>query len=142
MSHEPLRATCCGCLQVVVDPPRSGLHPQVIRLLRQVCGQLVLCDVAASPAVLATLTLSCPVPTPVHTCMQLPDVRRVVYVSCNPATQAQDVAKLCEPAGSCSGSTPVADHAFTLSEVVPVDMLPHTVHVESVAVLERCEGSS
>lgn len=60
MSHEPLRATCCGCLQVVVDPPRSGLHPQVIRLLRQVCGQVVLSDVAASPAVLATLTLGYP----------------------------------------------------------------------------------
>lgn len=48
---------------------------------------------------------------------------RIVYVSCNPATQARDVAIL--------GST------YELKIIQPVDMFPHTHHVENVAVMER-----
>lgn len=48
---------------------------------------------------------------------------RVVYVSCNPATLARDLKYLCE-----SG-------AYKIDVVVPVDMFPHTVHVETVALL-------
>jgi tRNA/tmRNA/rRNA uracil-C5-methylase (TrmA/RlmC/RlmD family) len=51
--------------------------------------------------------------------------RRVVYVSCNPATQARDLAQLC-------GVGP-----YELAAVQPVDMFPHTEHVESVALLTR-----
>ncbi|MCB9190362.1 MAG: 23S rRNA (uracil(1939)-C(5))-methyltransferase RlmD [Flavobacteriales bacterium] len=51
----------------------------------------------------------------------LPD--RIVYVSCNPATQARDVQLL-------------STH-YEVKKVRPVDMFPHTHHVESVALLER-----
>ncbi len=46
----------------------------------------------------------------------------IVYVSCNPATQARDIALL--------------DNAHRVTEVQPVDMFPHTHHVENVVKLE------
>jgi 23S rRNA (uracil1939-C5)-methyltransferase/tRNA (uracil-5-)-methyltransferase len=50
--------------------------------------------------------------------------RKIVYVSCNPATQARDVRTLC-----CSG--------YVITRVTPFDMFPQTKHVESVLTLQK-----
>ena len=71
---------------VITDPPRTGMHPDVVNQLLSM----------ASP--------------------------RLVYISCNPATQARDVALLSEK--------------YQVTQIQPVDMFPHTHHVENVALLE------
>lgn len=48
---------------------------------------------------------------------------RIVYVSCNPATQARDVSML--------------DSLYKIEAVQPVDMFPHTIHVENVVLLSK-----
>lgn len=48
---------------------------------------------------------------------------RIVYVSCNPASQARDLETLCQK--------------YTITAVQPVDMFPHTHHVENVCALVR-----
>ena len=50
--------------------------------------------------------------------------QRLVYVSCNPTTQARDVALLME-------------NGYTLKKLSMVDMFPHTPHIETVGVLEK-----
>ncbi len=47
---------------------------------------------------------------------------RIVYISCNPATQARDITLLSE--------------LYKISKVQPVDMFPHTQHVENIVLLE------
>ncbi|MCI0405396.1 MAG: 23S rRNA (uracil(1939)-C(5))-methyltransferase RlmD, partial [candidate division Zixibacteria bacterium] len=74
--------------RIIVDPPRAGLHPKVIR------------DVLPLGA------------------------EKIVYVSCNPTTFARD-AKL------------FAEGGYQLKRVIPVDMYPHTFHVELVGLLEQ-----
>jgi 23S rRNA (uracil1939-C5)-methyltransferase len=50
---------------------------------------------------------------------------RIVYVSCNPTTLAGNVKQL------------AADWGYELRRARPVDMFPHTPHVETVALLNR-----
>ena len=48
---------------------------------------------------------------------------RIVYISCNPATQQRDAM--------------VLQSGYDLVEITPVDMFPQTTHIETVAVFER-----
>ncbi len=50
--------------------------------------------------------------------------KRVVYVSCDPGTLARDLRLF-------------VDGGFTIREVQPIDMFPHTAHIENVTVLDR-----
>lgn len=72
---------------IVCDPPRSGMHPDVVQTIKA----------SGAP--------------------------RVVYVSCSPATQARDMAMMSD--------------VYLVQKTRPVDMFPHTAHVENVALLIR-----
>ena len=72
---------------VVTDPPRAGMHPDVVKVLLE-----------ARPPV-------------------------IIYVSCNPATQARDLQLLSE--------------GYEIISLQPVDMFPQTWHIENVALLHR-----
>ncbi len=83
----------------LVDPPREGAFALV----------KALADLHADPGL-------------------APDVqppRRIVYVSCNPATLARDAGLLVQQAG------------YRCTAAGAVNMFPHTAHVESIAVFER-----
>ena len=71
---------------VVLDPPRAGCHPDVIKSLRVLRPN------------------------------------KIVYISCNPATLARDLKEL------------LAD-GYTLDRAVPVDLFPHTYHIEAACRL-------
>jgi tRNA (uracil-5-)-methyltransferase len=86
----------------VVDPPRGGLHQDVLRALR--------------------------------TCRAL---KRVVYVSCNPAgSLVEDAALLCAPQQH-GGRSAARGPPFRCVAAFPVDLFPHTPHAEMVLLLER-----
>ncbi len=53
---------------------------------------------------------------------------RLVYISCNPSTFARDAAKL-------------VDSGYEISSVTPVDMFPHTMHIELVAGLQKINNA-
>ena len=72
---------------LIVDPPRAGLHKDVVRQIAAVAPE------------------------------------RFVYVSCNPQTQVRDLDRLADQ--------------YRLDAVQPVDMFPHTPHIETVARLTR-----
>jgi 23S rRNA (uracil1939-C5)-methyltransferase len=72
---------------VVLDPPRNGVHPDVIE------------------AVIGT------------------NAAQIIYVSCNPQTQARDLELLLK--------------AYNITAIQPVDMFPHTMHIENVVNLKR-----
>ena len=73
---------------VIIDPPRSGMHPKVVEEVVKLGAE------------------------------------RIVYVSCNPATQARDVKMM-------------GEKGYELVKLQPVDMFPHTYHIENVALLRR-----
>lgn len=72
---------------VIIDPPRSGMHKDVVKHLLNIAPE------------------------------------RMVYVSCNPSTMARDLAMMRE--------------MYDIGAVQPVDMFPHTYHIEAVAGLTR-----
>jgi len=55
--------------------------------------------------------------------------RTIVYISCNPATQSRDLQWLC------------AEY-YNLEKIQPVDMFPHTPHIENVVKLSKKEGTN
>lgn len=75
---------------LIIDPPRVGMHKDVVRQVMDL------------------------------------NVGRIVYVSCNPATLARDLEML--------------SRVYAVEQVQPVDMFPHTYHIESVALLTRRPG--
>uniref|UniRef100_A0A0D3EKL2 TRAM domain-containing protein n=1 Tax=Oryza barthii TaxID=65489 RepID=A0A0D3EKL2_9ORYZ len=58
---------------------------------------------------------------------------RIVYVSCNPATCARDLDYLCHGVEEKD-----LKGCYELKTVIPVDMFPHTPHIECICVLELC----
>jgi 23S rRNA (uracil1939-C5)-methyltransferase len=72
---------------VITDPPRDGMHKEVVAQLLKIAPQ------------------------------------RIVYVSCNSATQARDLALL--------------EEQYVVKRVRPVDMFPQTHHVENIVLLEK-----
>ena len=75
---------------VIVDPPREGMHKDVVQFLIQ---------------------------------MKQEHKYRLCYISCNPTTMARDVKLLLE------------SWLFSLTELQPVDMFPHTHHIEVIGIL-------
>ena len=61
-------------------------------------------------------------------CITQMQPKRVVYVSCDPATLARDLKYLCE-------------NGYELRKGRAVDMFPHTVHVESVVLLSKLKSN-
>ncbi len=72
---------------IITDPPRAGMHPDVIKQLNEIGAQ------------------------------------KIIYVSCNPATQARDLEMLSEN--------------YQVEGIQPVDMFPQTHHVENILKLIR-----
>ena len=62
-------------------------------------------------------------PTTVQDVIEL-SPEKIVYVSCNPGTQVRDIKFL-------------SDAGYVLKKIRPVDMFPHTYHIENVALLEK-----
>ena len=50
--------------------------------------------------------------------------KKIIYISCNPATQARDLIDF-------------IDAGYKVINIIPVDMFPHTPHIESIVTLER-----
>jgi 23S rRNA (uracil1939-C5)-methyltransferase len=72
---------------IITDPPRDGMHKEVVEQLLKI------------------------------------EPQKIVYVSCNSATQARDLALM--------------DEKYKVTRVRPVDMFPQTHHVENVVLLEK-----
>ena len=80
-------------------------------------------DTYGKPDVIITDPPRAGMHTDVVNTILLAEPQRIVYVSCNPATQARDLALL--------------DFDYEVKKVQPVDMFPHTQHVENVVLLEK-----
>ena len=100
--------SACAFVRARAEDVARGLHRRVI-------------PASADVVVLDPPRAGCPPPVLDWICGSL-HPRRIVYVSCNPQALAQDLRM------------PIAA-GYTLQVVQPVDMFPHTAHVETVAVL-------
>lgn len=80
-----------GYNKVIVDPPRSGLHPDICEVLSE------------------------------------SDYEKIIYVSCNPVTQARDLSII------------MSKGKYKLGRIQPVDMFPQTYHIENVAEVIRVD---
>ena len=49
--------------------------------------------------------------------------KKIVYISCNPITQVDDIYQLLE--------------LYEIKEIQPVDLFPHTIHCENIVLLEK-----
>ncbi|MBS1550651.1 MAG: 23S rRNA (uracil(1939)-C(5))-methyltransferase RlmD [Bacteroidetes bacterium] len=78
-----------GFNKLVLDPPRSGLHPKICEILSET------------------------------------GFEKIIYVSCNPHTQARDLKVIC------------GGGKYKIENIQPVDMFPHTYHIENVVSLVR-----
>ena len=94
---------------VILDPPRKGCPPAVVDALVSLGKQ--------GSAVARART------APAWERICLPTIERIVYISCNPATLARDLAQLSE--------------AYAIDEVQPYDMFPQTRHVETLVQLSH-----
>ena len=56
--------------------------------------------------------------------LELPQLKKLIYISCNPSTLARDINKLVE-------------NGFQLTKTYMIDMFPQTYHIESITILER-----
>ena len=86
--------SCAGRHIAMIDPPRCGLHPNVIAVLRD------------------------------HEHLE-----SLVYLSCNPESQSQDLLALC------------ATGNWKLETILPWDFFPKSYHVESLAILKRVSAA-
>ena len=73
---------------VIVDPPRAGMHPDMVQYLPKL------------------------------------NAKKIIYVSCNPTTQARDAKILCEK-------------GYKLKAGTMVDMFPHTPHIETIVLFSK-----
>ena len=102
---------------------RNGIHNCYFEKNKVATGVRNLIDAGKT---FDTIILDPPRQGAVDIVSMLPDLgaEQVIYISCNPATLARDLAILCR-------------QEYTLSYLVPVDMFPHTHHMESVTLLKR-----
>ncbi len=61
----------------------------------------------------------------INALLQLKNLKKIIYISCNPSTLARDISKLVK-------------NGFVLKSTRFIDMFPHTYHIESLTVLEKC----
>jgi 23S rRNA (uracil1939-C5)-methyltransferase len=78
--------------KVILDPPRSGLHPDICKILSE------------------------------------SNYEKICYISCNPVTQARDLKMICEKGN------------YKIEKIQPVDMFPHTYHIENIVSLKNISG--
>ncbi|CAJ0572134.1 unnamed protein product, partial [Mesorhabditis spiculigera] len=65
-------------------------------------------------------------------CRQLDTLKRLVYVSCDPANAMRNLSDLCRPTSNKFGGVP-----FSIETIQPVDLFPQTAHIEWVVTLVR-----